>query len=666
MTLDNPRADPFAHNRTWRSEFSNRGWWHSFRLPDGTQIEGVNSLAGLRNRISQFPIPEDLRGKRVLDIGAWDGWFSFEMERRGADVMAVDNWDNPRFHEIHKLLHSRVDYRQMDMYDLTPARIGRFDIVLFMGVLYHLKHPLLALERVCALTTNMAAVDSFVLREEHLPGQDVEKLPLMAFYETDEFAGQTDNWVGPSLPCLLAFCRTAGFARVELQSVIEYSACVACYRQWEPPAQETAPGPKLFDVYHSINGGINFESTRDAYIAAFFDSPAQRLGRDDVKPEVGGYGIKPLGVWHYAGQCWQVGFKLPPGLTAGWHDVRVRSQDSQPSDALRIAVDLPLEPGPIRIAGVRDTVTSEANTVDLARGSWLSIWMDGLPDNSDRNNVRVYLDDVRLEVRYVGLAKDGAPAQVNAAIPNQAGSSKAKLTVMLGEQRSAPVELAILGSHRSAATGSHPSYDAIAAEYAKRIYGELQDKPFDRQVLDDFADRVRHNGPVCDLGCGPGQVARYLRDRGVDTFGLDLSAGMLIEAQRLSPDLGFVRGDMLSLGIQPGSLAGVTAFYSIIHIERSGVPAALAELRRVLRRDGYLLLTFHLGEDTIHATDFHGHAVHLEVTLFTIPEMTCYLEAAGFSVERALEREPYPEVEYQSRRGYILAINRRAPSAESS
>jgi tRNA (mo5U34)-methyltransferase len=115
--------------------------------------------AGLKNRLEQFPIPQSLHGKRVLDIGAWDGWFSFQMERRGAEVLAIDNWDNPRFHQAKAMLHSRVEYRQMDIYELTPQRVGYFDIVLFMGVLYHLKHPLLALERVCALATEMAAVD---------------------------------------------------------------------------------------------------------------------------------------------------------------------------------------------------------------------------------------------------------------------------------------------------------------------------------------------------------------------------------------------------------------------------------------------------------------------------------------------------------------------------
>ena len=244
--------------RRWDDERVERGWWHSFELPDGTFIQGVCDVPGLKNRIDQFPIPEDLRGKRVLDIGAWDGWFSFEMERRGAEVLAIDNWDNPRFHQARAMLNSRVEYRQIDMYELTPERVGRFDIVLFMGVLYHLKHPLLALERVCALTTDMAAVDSFILREKHRPGEKVDQRPVMEFYETSEFGGQTDNWVAPSLPCLRAFCRTAGFARVELQNVLEHSACLACYRQWEQPAASAAEGPELVAAAHNLKRGNQF------------------------------------------------------------------------------------------------------------------------------------------------------------------------------------------------------------------------------------------------------------------------------------------------------------------------------------------------------------------------------------------------------------------------
>jgi 2-polyprenyl-3-methyl-5-hydroxy-6-metoxy-1,4-benzoquinol methylase len=95
---------PYAYVRDWDNLRSAKGWWHSFELPGGRRIDGAVDLAALKLRLAQFPIPADLRGKRVLDIGAWDGWYSFEMERRGAEVMAIDCWDNPRFHEVHEIL----------------------------------------------------------------------------------------------------------------------------------------------------------------------------------------------------------------------------------------------------------------------------------------------------------------------------------------------------------------------------------------------------------------------------------------------------------------------------------------------------------------------------------------------------------------------------------
>jgi SAM-dependent methyltransferase len=199
------------------------------------------------------------------------------------------------------------------------------------------------------------------------------------------------------------------------------------------------------------------------------------------------------------------------------------------------------------------------------------------------------------------------------------------------------------------------SYDTIAAEYANRIYPELKNKPLDRQLLDRFADDVRRSGPVCDIGCGPAHIARYLFDRGVNVFGLDLSAGMLNEAKRLNPNIDFIQGSMLALGLGSDTLGGIAAFYSIIHIGREHVVATLSEMRRVLKRKGSVLLAFHLGEDVIHMTDFHDHPVDFEATLFRIEEMTGYAKAAGLNLQQALERDPYPEVEYQSRRGYILA-----------
>src|SRR5579871_6320834 len=247
----------FDHVRTWKREFEAKGWWHSFELPDGTIIEGRCNLTGLKERLANFPIPADLTGKRVLDIGTWDGWYAFELAKRGAEVVAIDCWDNPRFHEMRRRLNleSRVDYRLLDVYEIDPSHLGYFDIVMFLGVLYHLKHPLLALERVCSVTRDLACVDSFVLREPHHAELPFGGRLVMEFFETEEFGGQTDNWVAPSAPCLAALCRTAGFARVEFAGNLQYSASYACYRHWNVPQVEWGPAPQLIDAFHHLDFG---------------------------------------------------------------------------------------------------------------------------------------------------------------------------------------------------------------------------------------------------------------------------------------------------------------------------------------------------------------------------------------------------------------------------
>src|SRR5581483_6869843 len=291
-----------------------------------------------------------------------------------------------------------------------------FDIVLFMGVLYHLKHPLLALERVCAVTKEMVAVDSFVLREEHRPGEQVERRPVMEFYETSEFGGQTDNWVGPSLECLLAFCRTAGFARAEVTAVLPHSACVACYRKWAPPLTDSEEAPKLIDALHHTNFGINFYSRRDEYVTCWFDWPAAELGLDDVKPEVDGYGVRPIRVLR-ADQQWQAQFRLPPGLDAGWREVRLRVGESGVSNAVAIAVDMPLGEPRLKIRGVSDGTTWKRDEIDFRHGDHLSLWIAGLPANADRNNLRVSVGGEAAEVVWVERSGSGRERQVNVLAP---------------------------------------------------------------------------------------------------------------------------------------------------------------------------------------------------------------------------------------------------------
>jgi SAM-dependent methyltransferase len=199
------------------------------------------------------------------------------------------------------------------------------------------------------------------------------------------------------------------------------------------------------------------------------------------------------------------------------------------------------------------------------------------------------------------------------------------------------------------------SYDRVAREYVERIYDELKGKPLDRAWLDRFADETRGMGRVCDMGCGPGQVARYLHDHGADVFGIDLSPGMVEEAKRLNPDIRFEQGSMLALDAADDSWGGIAAFYSIIHVPREDVPRALVELARVLRPGGLLLLAFHIGKEIIHLDEWWGEKVSIDFIFFEPDEMEGYLRSAGFEIEDVFERVPYEGVEHPSRRAYIFA-----------
>lgn len=199
------------------------------------------------------------------------------------------------------------------------------------------------------------------------------------------------------------------------------------------------------------------------------------------------------------------------------------------------------------------------------------------------------------------------------------------------------------------------SYDLIADEYVRRIFDELDHKPLDRELLDRFAERVRDRGPVLDIGCGPGIVARYLRHRQVQVTGVDLSLGMVERARALNPGIDFVQGDMRSLDVPDGALGGIVGFYSIIHIPPDDVVAVLRELRRALRPDGLLLLSFHIGSEPVHLDEMWGHRVTLDFFFFETEPMKAYLREAGFEVDDTIERDPYPEVEVQTRRAYLFA-----------
>ena len=178
------------------TEYGQKDGYHSIELPGGRRMEGVVPLEDLKARWDKFPFPADLSGKRLLDIGTWDGWCAFEAERRGAEVVAIDNIEQENFRYARHELGSKVAFHVAEVYELPRLNLGPFDYILFLGVLYHLRHPLRALEIVCSLTKEIAIVDSFVVESDDR-GVGESPIPWMEFYETDELANGLDNWCGP-------------------------------------------------------------------------------------------------------------------------------------------------------------------------------------------------------------------------------------------------------------------------------------------------------------------------------------------------------------------------------------------------------------------------------------------------------------------------------------
>jgi tRNA (mo5U34)-methyltransferase len=341
MPAERAAGDPLFYELVQRQValLSTKGWYHSIELPDGQVIQGMIGVEALKQRLAAFPIPADLTGKRVLDVGAWTGWCSFEMERRGAQVMAVDCVEFEEFREAHRMIGSQVDYRILDVEELTPESVGLFDYVLFFGVLYHLRNPLLGLEKICAITKDTAFVESFVTDDGSAPGTTA---CTMEFYETNELGGQIDNWFGPSVQCAAALCRSAGFARADLEYVSERRAGLTCRRRWEaPPPDPTEPAPLLYSAVNNRTNDVRFHSGKDEYICVYFRGEVPGLTRDRLRVEIDEYGAPVLVLVNLRAQEWQANLRVPPGLSVGAHKVRLRTANSGYSNTFQIVMQPP-------------------------------------------------------------------------------------------------------------------------------------------------------------------------------------------------------------------------------------------------------------------------------------------------------------------------------------
>ncbi|NJC73536.1 methyltransferase domain-containing protein [Planosporangium thailandense] len=207
------------------------------------------------------------------------------------------------------------------------------------------------------------------------------------------------------------------------------------------------------------------------------------------------------------------------------------------------------------------------------------------------------------------------------------------------------------------------AYDTVAADYAARFGAGLADKPLDRALLSAFAELVRAcgDGPVADLGCGPGSVTAHLHALGLTAFGIDLSPQMVAQARRAHPHLRFDVGSMTALDVPDASLSGIVSMYSIIHTPPESLPTVFAEFHRVLAPGGQVLLVFQVRDEPGQRTDWYGHPVSLDTYRQVPDEVADLLSATGLVVHAKLRREPAGDAE-KIPRAYLLA---RKPAAVS-
>ena len=220
-------------------------WFHTIEVAPGVFTPGVQDPS---KRLHLMGIPENLAGKRVLDIGPMEGYYSFICEERGAEVTAADIQPSPGLRIASKIKNSSIKILEMSVYELDRKTLGTFDLILFMGVFYHLRHPLLALDCMYDLVDDLLIVESQVCdrwfvdeggRTTKLEDYDIrlKSLPFAQFYPRNELNKDGSNWWSPNEIGLKAMLESSGFS-AQLHSREKARAVFHCRKQFRPKSHE--------------------------------------------------------------------------------------------------------------------------------------------------------------------------------------------------------------------------------------------------------------------------------------------------------------------------------------------------------------------------------------------------------------------------------------------
>jgi len=185
------------------------------------------------------------------------------------------------------------------------------------------------------------------------------------------------------------------------------------------------------------------------------------------------------------------------------------------------------------------------------------------------------------------------------------------------------------------------SFNLAAEKYYELFKDEMRQKEYDRLLLDRFAGNFNSKSTICDMGCGPGHITRYLFDKGLDVFGVDISEKCIEIAKRENPEMRFQVMDMARLDIADESIDGIISFYSIIHTPKQFVNRLFCEFNRVLKKHGRLLIVVKKGDAEGYVDELEGFKTRLYFTHFKEEEIRSYLMANGFKVIFLETRRPY-------------------------